>query len=610
MALEPLGSERFFNLMAALKKAGAEELFAIKAESWMDKSARLLNLEPGEATVGYAQGLSDATDGLNLALIAKLEAAIASEPAARVTGHLQALPVTKKDTDLHTISAILINDAEMFRQVNDEYVGLQPTWNRFYDDYRRNPLRTLWQKVDPGEADRRKLFQAISSIASGDQHPDLADYQTELDAAHFEFSEGRTEQLAERFIRICNAILKSTPPPPPGGGDSGEEGDEGEGEEGSTPGTPDWRKLGEYLEKQKNGADAKTPKKLDKQDFRAPASKVDIDKLKELQELQADIIFPDGDLSDAYLYFKPLVPTGASTVYQAHVSTMAKYIDRLRRIIEEYYRVKTITETGLKTGRVDAGRIHRLNYGVSTIFKRHTVDSVGHAEVIVILDESGSMSAGTYGSPLPKAKIPPGINTNNYSNEKTLLGKELPGQNNNNRVSVAMRMALALLEVSRQLPGFRVRVANYTAVLPGLLGHLSSAAETVSSKHGWRLAPIVREVASSEHPHGVVLTGAYAENADYQAMHWALDQLKNSRAPQRAVIYLADALIYDRDDKFQKLINRANSQGITIYLMNLSGDVVDKGSMLAKLPQHKVDNFDDMLVATKHFLNRMVMQLA
>jgi hypothetical protein len=177
-----------------------------------------------------------------------------------------------------------------------------------------------------------------------------------------------------------------------------------------------------------------------------------------------------------------------------------------------------------------------------------------------------------------------------------------------NRATVAMRMALMMLEVSRQLSGFRVTVGGYAAVSRESLGPMKEAAKALKSR-GAHDTKVVRTLGTTENPYPVITTMPTSNNADYQALHWAVERLKTSRSTQRAILYLADGQIWEDGNQFSTLMRNAQRSGISIFFMNLSGGAPNKDSMLGKLPSQDVRNFDDMVKGLKTFLNNMVNQL-
>jgi hypothetical protein len=594
MSLEPLGSERFFQTMARLKEAGAHELYALKGESWMEKSAQLLGLQPTETTIGYADKVTDDIERLNFSLVAKVQSGVAPEIVAGYMRDIVTLPGVDKDKDYQTLASGLMRAAHMFQQVKEDYPGLEDSWEKFFTDRRKAVFEHFAEMVDESDVDRKKLFEALSSIVGGHVPAELREFEDDLQRAHEQFYGGQADELSDTLYGLTAAILDRKTPDP---------------EESEDP----FGDLGRYAAQ--NDVNAPAPPSLgDSDPFKPPDPiNLDLDKLGDLREMEVDLVFPEGETGTGYLTFKVPHAPGAQLAYQANVATMHEQIRRLRQIIEEYYRTATITDHGLKTGRVDASRVHRLNYGVSNVFKRHTVDSVGHAEVVVLIDESGSMGShmDLGGVKQPDYRgLPKGPSAARSGDNSCFLGKSVTSPQGN-RTNVAMRMALMLLEVSRALPGFRVEVVGYSTVGTSLLGSLEEPAKALAGKQKYFYgAPVVRRLGTTEDPYAIVSAVPMQENADFQAMHYAVDRLNQSSAPQRAILYLADGQIHDEADAFANVLKRSQRMGITTFFMNLMGQAPFDGSMLADLDRQDVNDFDDMVTGLKRFLHKMVLQIA
>lgn len=592
--LEPLGSERFYDMMARLKRAGADELYALKAENWMDQASKMLGVLPTQVTIGYADTTDDDVERLNMSFVAKVQSGVAQDTVQRYKDDLSAIPAVKKDKDYLMFSEELMRCAHMFQDVKEYYPGLAGTWEKFFGDKRKPVFENIPQMVPPDETKRRQLFDAMAAIVSGRIPGSLKEYKDLILEANEQFYGGKAEELSDSLYSLTSAIVELKPPEPGGGEGDGE----GEGE-GS-----DWGELGEFFDEiNRQERNTPTPIKSEKPFVPPKTPGLDLDKMAQLKEMEPDMVFPEGDLTEGYLVFRVPKAPGAEHAYQRNVQNMSHQIRMLRKIVEEFYKTKTITDRGLMTGRIDRSRVHRLNFGVPNVFQRHSIDSVGHADVVVLLDESGSMGSRFNIDMVDQVSYKgiPGLESKG-GRQAPYLG-EVVQEPNNTRVNGAMRLAIMLLEVSRKLAGFNLTVGGYTATSSHSLGPLQEAAQAIAE--GSYGVNVIRVLGDKNNPYPIVSTTAVSANADYQAMHWAVERLKQSRARQRAILYLADGQISDYDNSFKKLTDKARANNITTFFMDMSGHDVFEGSMLEDVERQQVNSFKDIVTGLKRFLGRM-----
>lgn len=248
------------------------------------------------------------------------------------------------------------------------------------------------------------------------------------------------------------------------------------------------------------------------------------------------------------------------------------------------------------------------------------MDSVGHLELVVLIDESGSMTAvdGVDGF----RNLPPSIEHKGHarsSGDNALMRGEASARFGRTRGDTARLMGMFLLDASRHLPGFDVKIAGYTDAHLDPNSTLGSVAEAVHKANAagngeasyHHFTPIVRLLGTQANPYPITTSAPFAGNADAQALSYALDVLKRSDAPQKAVLYLADGHVYDDLDHMGTMFAKLERMGAYPFFMNLAGASGHYSSgPLSRIDRQDVSSFKDMLTGLKTFLHNLVRQLA
>lgn len=600
---EVLSSEKFMRTIRALHGAKAKEFMYLRINEYLKKTADLLDMTPEEFGVGYIEKAERAADLVNYPLMGTIYKSVGHEEVQDYISTLVALPGISADQDYADAASSLMRTCKAKGIVKENYPGYTDAWDQFFGEQFKPAFTTLPNLIKDEE--RRMLFDAMAGIVTGRTPSSLEEHEELIEQAHKHFDAGDLESLGDSLYELTARLIKTSPPAPP-------EEDEGDGDgDGDDDGKNPFSGLGKFMASLDPSKAPPKPKVGAKEKFEAPDVDFDPDKLEELSKLDAEINIPEAGDGLAYVTFKMAAAPDAPAMWETMKSTYQSELKDIMRIVEEYYRVKATVEKGLVSGRPDGGRLHRLNFGARDVFKRTVIDSVGHLKCVVLLDESGSMGCG-----MDLAKIAPNFKGSGRSGRGDIAGGVL-AHNGKDRSTVARTMAFLMTEVSRQLPGFEVETAGYTAIHAGMapkpLQEVYQAVgkfyEDLGEHYHARDVPTIRYMGNRDNPYPLLSSTALSENSDLQALDWAIDRLAKENSEQKAIVYLADGYIDDRKNYVDKLIRKADRLGIYIYFMNLSGSQVSKSSPLSKLDQWQVDNFVDMKHAMKDFLNRMVAQL-
>lgn len=597
-AQKVLSSTRFAEEINLLYSVGADELMYLKLARFTSHTASLLDLPTQDYAINYADNAETGTDRVNAPLIATVFHGMENEQVEAYMRDLLALPYMRRDEDYTTLAKGLIRSCGAQRRINEDFPGYGDAWQLFFNNRLKGIFTSMPDLVVEDE-NRHKLFSALSSIVTGKVPSGLSEFETELKEAHQAFTEGRVQDMADTMFYVTQKLTRTPPPEPPGSGDGG----------GGSCHDP-FETLGEHL---MNEDDRITKEPLNVEAKFAPPEMpqgLDLDKLHELQEHNTDICIPETIDGTAYMYLECAEAPNARVVFHQYVNRFSSEITRIRQIIEEYFRISTITERGLKSGRVDASRLYRVAFGKDDVFKRHEVDSVGHMDLVVLIDESGSMSHGVEDKDGKLSSVA-GLSTGSYPNVSVMLGDAIP-YFSNDRVGIARLMGTLLLEASRNLPGFNVEVYGYSALSKNSFGPFNSVASGVAKRISERsdglshLVPLVRQLGTQKSPYRMMSTTAFSENADIEALAFAVDKLAKSSAPQKGIIYLADGWVHDSKNHIDKLLNKARSNNVHVHFMDLSHGYFYKEGPLGRLPRTDVRSVQDMVGGLRTFLNRVV----
>lgn len=629
MAHKHLASEQFVSRMALLAEH-APESFYLKLDRWVKKSANVLGVSNDDMTLGYADKTSDVVNKLNYPLISKVNKGVGKPTLTSYNADLASLPRVRIDPDFQVMAAMLLRAADTNRLVAEEYPGLTGPWLDFFASLQQPAFVEILGDIE--DPLRLSMFVMLCAAATGTYPPDCGLEPADMQYLRDLWLEGSTELLGEALYEQIRNLTDDTPPEPPnqdpedgdeqddqdggecdrddskgsgsGGGNDPGESDEQSDEPGETgPSQDPFEQLGSFM--QQIEAPSEDPQCVGADEFfEDPELPDNIDpaKMELLDLMGADTILPTYNDSASYLTYKVPEAPDARDLYNAQRGALLKEIRQIRRVIEEHYKIGVVRERALRTGRTDPARLHLAVHDIDTVFRRERQDSVGKAEVIVLLDESSSMTGSPgFTLPLPPIKKQP----------VSGVGDRLEGRAcsplDNSRVGVAKSMALCLLEASRQLHGFQVRVAGYSDLSnPYEFDVLSNLAKIVYDKATEGGMPVVRELGTTRDPYAIMSTTGMGYNSDYSALHWAESQLRQSRASQKAILYLADGEIQYDNDNLDKMVRKLKQQNVYTYFMSLNPRGLQDRGALSRLPATQIDKFSDMLLGLKRFLSELV----
>ena len=654
---EALSSAGFAYKINMLHQANAKELMYLKLNDFLSRTNRMLGMEDNKGGLNYIPQAKDAVERINKPLIGSIYDSISAQEVAEYASLLSALPTIKRDKDYQMAVSALLRAASTQHRVSEEYPGFQGSWDDFYGQNLLPVFEGLPNLV-MNDPDRWKLFESLAGVATGRVDPQLEEYREYIELAHDAFKEGDLDQLSDAMFALASELVHTPPPEPPGEGDNPcEEGDSGPGEDNkgggkgdsssdvSAPdedeGPPDDSENEEDEESEEeedtppsDGSDeedgdedgedpfeslAQYMDSMSKDDFESVGvdaefkppdnpEDLDLESMVEMQKTKADIGLPVTISGTAWVYFEAQVPPHAREDYHSVLRAYNRELIEIRRIIDEHFRTNTIIERGLRAGRVDQTRLHRAAFNDADLFKQEKVDSVGHMDLVVLLDESGSMfdSMGTEGFKLDHQL--PARGHSDRSDQDIILGKSMP-RFGTHRYDSARILGMLLLEAARHLPGFNVQVIGYHSNVPDVLGPLKGVGEAVAKKlsetHGYYGTPILRKIGSGDNPYPIMSTHAYGGNSDAEALAYAVDYLRASGAEQKGIIYLADGHVYDNKDIIGDLLKKSRTAGIQVHFMNLTGSDYNPGG-LSKIPSTLVTSPKDMVKGLQKFLHRVV----
>lgn len=627
---EPLTSRNFANLMDALDTAGAHDLKYLKMSEYLTKTGKLLDIPMPKLQLGYSDKAECATDRVNFPVMASIYESVAQVEVQEYAQQLAAIPALTKDMDYQDAASAMFRAVGARQRVQEQFPGFTEAWGDFFEEMFAPAFKTFPNLTD--DPNRKVLFEAMSSIVQGKvTTPELREHETLIEQASELFRTASVQEFGDALYAISVVLTETPPPEPPSDGDGDGENDddnqadstdpqdpndgqgEGEGQgEGQNEGENNqenndqdadpFSQLAQYM---RNADPENMPEMEDlklSEQLEAPQVDFDPEGLGELLELQADVTIPDSGPALHSVYFRAPAPPEAGTAWNILKSTYQQQVMEVTRLIDEFYRIKTLNERGLLSGRADGGRLYKVNFGARDVFKRSFVDSVGHMSMIVLLDESGSMSRNVQEFKLPRKEVLQDLKIHDarYAGESVLTGKALPGFDTN-RANLSRLMGFLMVEASKSLDGFNVEVAGYTGVNPGSLPTklrpIGQAVIDMIQKEGghtWGV-PTVRFLGDKKAPLGIMTSTAISDNADLQALAWAIEKLEKDSADQKCIVFAADGCVSDEHKLMPKLLARAKKANIYIHFMDMSeGDIPDD-SPLNTLPKTEVNCFKTMM---------------
>lgn len=330
---------------------------------------------------------------------------------------------------------------------------------------------------------------------------------------------------------------------------------------------------------------------------------------KEVELCNERTPWAEGNPTSEYVLTTAKAGPVARARYSAIRVNYAREIRELREVLQTAFEERPVVEHGRSSGRPDGRRLIGTLFGQTNVFKFQTVETdAAPIDVVVLIDESGSMSAGCQAEGYREVpNFVGGMGYGHSSGRHAELGGTGADQNKNaeegggTRIDVAKRFGVILQEALRGLPGVRFRTYGYASGSVQEFG--------VTTKGGGYGASIVRLLGTTDEPHAVALATAYGGNGDKEALIQAIKDLekwKNDGARQ-AVVYLADGGI--TDSRLEELLKNLQRR-MPVFFVDMSGSVRGTGGSL-KIKHHvPVNSMRQGVKAIGKFFKDIVLEAA